>query len=45
LSAGHGSELEPRDTIPLGREKMLRVVDVRPASGDDGQGVLVVKEV
>jgi hypothetical protein len=23
------------DTIPLGREKMLRVIDVRPAAGDD----------
>jgi hypothetical protein len=33
------------DTIPLGRDKMLRVVDVRPAASDDDDPVLVVKNV
>jgi hypothetical protein len=34
----------PGDTIPLGRDRMLRVIDVRPGVGDDDQGVLVVVE-
>jgi hypothetical protein len=33
------------DTIPLGRDKMLRVVDVRPAAGDDQPPVLVVEDL
>jgi hypothetical protein len=33
------------DTIPLGRDKMLRVVDVRPAASDDDDPVLVVQDV
>jgi hypothetical protein len=34
----------PGETIPLGRDRMLRVVDVRPAKDDDDQPVLVVVE-
>jgi hypothetical protein len=33
------------DTIPLGRDKMLRVIDVRPATGDADDPVLVVEAV
>jgi hypothetical protein len=33
------------DTIPLGRDRMLRVVDIRPAKGDDDEPVLVVEQV
>ena len=33
------------DTIPLGRDKMLRVVDVVPARGGDDDPVLVVEPV
>ena len=33
------------DTIPLGRDKMLRVLEIRPASGDDDEPVLVVEDV
>jgi hypothetical protein len=33
------------DTIPLGRDRMLRVVDVRPANGDHNEPVLVVEQV
>ena len=32
------------DTIPLGRDRMLRVIDVLPAKGDDDEPVLVVIE-
>jgi hypothetical protein len=35
----------PGDTIRLGRDKMLRVVDVGPAMGDDNEPVLVVEQV
>jgi hypothetical protein len=35
----------PGDTVPLGRDKMLRVVDVRPAASDDDDPVLVVEDV
>jgi hypothetical protein len=35
----------PGDTIPLGRGRMLRVVEIRPASGDDDEPVLVVEDV
>jgi hypothetical protein len=33
----------PGDTIPLGREKALRVIEVRPGSNADDIPVLVVK--
>jgi uncharacterized protein with von Willebrand factor type A (vWA) domain len=33
------------DTIPLGRDRMPRVLDVRPAKGDDDEPVLVVEQV
>ena len=33
------------DTIPLGRDKTIRVIDVLPAKGDDDEPVLVVKQV
>jgi hypothetical protein len=32
------------DTIPLCRDRMLRVIDVRPATGDDDRAT-VVKDV
>jgi hypothetical protein len=35
----------PGDTIPLGRGRMLRVVEIRPASGDDDEPLLVVEDV
>jgi hypothetical protein len=31
------------DTIPLGRDRILRVVDTRPGEGPDGEPVLVVE--
>jgi hypothetical protein len=38
--------LGPGDTIPLGRDKMLRVIEIRPARGDDDDDpVLVVEPV
>jgi hypothetical protein len=33
----------PGDTIPLGRDRMLRVTEVRPAREPDGEPVLVVE--
>jgi hypothetical protein len=33
------------DTIPLGRDKTLRVVEVRPTASDDDNPVLVVEDV
>jgi hypothetical protein len=33
----------PGDTIPLGRDRTLRVVDVRPGQEPDGDPVLVVE--
>ena len=33
------------DTIPFGPGKMLRVIAIRPASGDDDESVLVVEDV
>jgi hypothetical protein len=36
--------LSAGDTIPLGRDRMLRVIDVLPAKGDDDEPVLVVIE-
>jgi hypothetical protein len=33
----------PGDTIPLGRDRTLRVVDVQPGSDPDGDPVLVVE--
>jgi hypothetical protein len=35
---------KPGDKIPLGRNRMLRVVDVRPANDDGDDPVLVVVE-
>jgi hypothetical protein len=35
----------PGDTIPLGRDRMLRVVEIRPATGLDDEPVLVVEPV
>jgi hypothetical protein len=35
----------PGDTIPLGADRTLRVIDTRPASDGDDQGVLVVEQV
>jgi hypothetical protein len=34
-----------RDTIPFGPGKMLRVIEIRPATGDDDERVLVVEDV
>ena len=34
----------PGDVIPLGRDRMLRVIEIRPASDDD-EPVLVVEQV
>jgi hypothetical protein len=33
------------DTIPLGRDRMLRVVEIRPGGGTDEPPVLVVADV
>jgi hypothetical protein len=33
----------PGETIPLGRDKMLRVIDTRPGEEPDGEPVLVVE--
>ena len=33
------------DTIPLGRDRMLRVTDVLPAASDDDDPVLVVEDM
>jgi hypothetical protein len=33
------------DTIPLGRDKTLRVAEVRPTASDDDNPVLVVEDV
>jgi hypothetical protein len=35
----------PGDTIPLGRGRMLRVVEIRPPQDDDQPPVLVVEDV
>ena len=35
----------PGDTIPVGRDRTLRVLDVRPGSEPDGDPVLVVESV
>ena len=32
------------NTIPLGRDRMLRVIDVRPATGDDDPVLVVVAD-
>jgi hypothetical protein len=34
----------PGDTIPLGRERILRVIDVRPGAGDDDPVRVVVED-
>ena len=34
----------PGDTIPLGRDRILRVTEVRPATGPDQDTVLVVEQ-
>jgi hypothetical protein len=33
----------PGDTIPLGRDRILRVIDTRPGQGPDRDPVLVVE--
>jgi hypothetical protein len=33
------------DTIPLGRDRILRVIEIRPGSHADGNPVLVVMRV
>jgi hypothetical protein len=38
-----GTELEAGDTIPLGRDRILRVVDVRPGREPDDDPLLVVE--
>jgi hypothetical protein len=35
----------PGDTIPLGRDRTLRVIEIRPGSADDDEPVLVVEPV
>ena len=35
----------PGDTIPLGRNKTLRVIDKRPSAAPDADPVLVVERV
>jgi hypothetical protein len=32
------------DTIPLGNRRTLRVIDIRPGEGDEGDPILVVVE-
>jgi hypothetical protein len=36
---------EPGDTIPLGRDRVLRVVAVRPGAESDAEPVLVVEDM
>ncbi len=35
----------PRDIIPLGQGRMLRVVEIRASSEPDGEPILVVESV
>jgi hypothetical protein len=36
-------ELEPGDTIPLGKGRILRVIEIRPGPGPEDDPVLVVE--
>jgi hypothetical protein len=45
LRSGHVPNWQVGDTIPLGGDRMLRVIEVRPGSNADDNPVLVVEHV